>query len=54
MANRFLTRGISEFLDIVGSALAVSAATREHRRARDADLLRLGIDPVQFREIKRF
>ncbi|MBX9453070.1 MAG: hypothetical protein ACT6RL_08385 [Neoaquamicrobium sediminum] len=54
MSNRSLTRGISEFLDIVGSAFAVSAATREHRPARDADLLRLGIDPVRFRGIKRF
>lgn len=54
MSTRSLTRGIVEFLDIVGSAFAVSAATREHRPARDADLRRLGIDPVQFREIKRF
>lgn len=54
MSSRFLTRGITEFLDIVGSAIAVSAATREHRQARDADLRRLGIDPVQFRGIKRF
>lgn len=54
MATRHLTRGIMEFLDIVGSALAVSAATREHRPAREADLRRLGIDPVQFRDIERF
>ncbi len=54
MSNGFLTRGITEFLDIVGSAIAVSAATRDRRRAKDADLLRLGIDPVQFRGIKRF
>jgi hypothetical protein len=54
MSNRFLTRGITEFLDIVGSAIAVSTATRERRPARDADLRRLGIDPVQFRDIQRF
>ena len=54
MSNRSLTRGITEFLDVVGSALAVSAATRNHRQAKDADLMRLGIDPVQFRGIKRF
>ncbi len=54
MSTRHLTRGIAEFLDIVGSALAVSAATRERHPAREADLRRLGIDPVQFREIKRF
>lgn len=54
MSNRSLRRGITEFLDVVGSALAVSAATRNHRQAKDADLMRLGIDPVQFRGIKRF
>ena len=54
MSNRSLTRGIVEFLDIVGSAIAVSAATRERRPARDADLRRLGIDPARFREIERF
>jgi hypothetical protein len=53
MSNRF-TRGISEFFDIVGSAVAVSAATREGRQARSSDLQRLGIDPQRFREIKRF
>ena len=54
MSNGILTRGIIEFLDIVGSALAVSAATRDRRQARDADLLRLGIEPAQFRGIRRF
>ena len=54
MSTRSLTRGISEFLDIVGSAIAVSAAMREHRPANDAHLRHLGIDPVQFRGIKRF
>lgn len=53
MSSRF-TRGISEFFNIVGSAVAVSAATREGRRARTSDLQRLGIDPQRFREIKRF
>jgi hypothetical protein len=38
----------------VGSAIAVSSATRERRPARDADLRRLGIDPKQFRDIERF
>lgn len=54
MSSRFLTRGITEFLDLVGSAIAVSVATRERRRASDADLTRLGIDPAQFRDIRRF
>jgi len=43
-----------EFLDIVGSAIAVSSATRERRPAADADLRRLGISPDEFRKIKRF
>jgi len=47
-------RGISDFLDIVGSAVAVSAATREGRQARASDLQRLGIDPQRFREIRRY
>ena len=51
---RYMTRGITEFLDIVGSAFAVSAAVRERRQANDTDLRRLGLDPEQFRTIKRF
>ncbi|WP_170990194.1 hypothetical protein [Aquamicrobium sp. LC103] len=54
MSNGRLTRGITEFLGIVGSAIAVSAATRNRTPARDADLVRLGIEPARFREIKRF
>lgn len=49
-----LTRGITEFLDIVGSAFAVSAAVRERRQADDADIRRLGLNPEQFRAIGRF
>jgi len=54
MTHGILTRGITEFLDIVGSAIAVSSATRGNRQANEADLLRLGIDPAQFRGIRRF
>lgn len=54
MSSRYLTKGIIEFLEIVGSAVAVSSATRDRRPAKSADLQRLGIDPAQFREIGRF
>lgn len=54
MSARRFTNGFGEFLTLMGSAIAVSAATREHRHARDTDLQRLGIDPAQFRAIKRF
>lgn len=54
MARRHLTTEISDFFGIFRSAVAVSAATREARPARDADLQRLGIDPAQFRSIRRF
>lgn len=54
MSSRFFPKGISEFFGLVGSAIAVSSATREHRRAHDSDLKRLGIDPEQFHAIKRF
>ncbi|WP_163265100.1 hypothetical protein [Chelativorans alearense] len=51
-ARRFMT-GIGEFFDTVGSAIAVSAAVRDRRPARPADLARLGIDAEQFRQISR-
>lgn len=54
MSSRTLARGFSDFLEIVGSALAVSAATRQYRQPGDADLKRLGIDPGQFRGIRRY
>ena len=54
MRTRSLARGISDFFGIVGSAVAVSAATREGRQARTSDLERLGIDPQRFREITRY
>lgn len=54
MSNRFLTRGIVEFLDIVGSAFAAIAASRERRTAMDADRLRPGMEPVRLRGNERF
>ncbi|WP_336071697.1 hypothetical protein [Nitratireductor rhodophyticola] len=46
-ARRFVTE-IGEFFGVIESAVAVSAAVRNRRRAQDADLRRLGIDPEQF------
>lgn len=52
MRSRRVMGGISEFFDIMGSAIAVSSAVRNHRPARESDLKRLGIDPVRFGEIR--
>lgn len=49
--QRFMN-GIGEFIDTIGSAVAVSAAVRDRRPVRDADLVRLGIDPERFRQIR--
>lgn len=49
-----LKRGFGELFSIMGSAIAVSSATRSRQAPRDADLERLGIDPTQFRSIKHW
>ncbi len=54
MSSKSISRGFVEFLDAVGSALAVSAATRQYRQPTDADLKRLGINPAQFHGIRRY
>lgn len=53
MARGAFLKHIEAWMDLVGSAVAVSAATRDHRPVREADLRRLGIDPDQFRGIGR-
>ncbi|HRP79249.1 MAG TPA: hypothetical protein PL183_09135 [Aquamicrobium sp.] len=53
MSPRTFARGFSDFLDLAGSALAVSAAMHRYRQPSPADLKRLGIDPDQFRRIGR-
>jgi hypothetical protein len=45
-------KGIGSFLELVDSAIAVSSAVRDRRPTRDADLVRLGIDPKEFREVR--
>ena len=54
MSARSFTARFTAMLGIIGSAIAVSAAAREHRKPHDADLKRLGIDPDQFHRIRRY
>lgn len=53
MRVRRFVNGVGDFFDMVGSAIAVSAAVREHRPARSTDLKRLGLDPETFGRISR-
>ena len=52
MRSPSFIRRIGSFIDVMDSAIAVSNAVRGGRPARDADLIKLGIDPLRFREIK--
>lgn len=45
---------LGSFIDTVASAVAVSAAVRQHRTPRARDLNALGIDPVQFSKMGRY
>ena len=54
MSSRTLNKGFSAFIEVVGSVLAVSAATRQYKQPGDADLKRLGINPDQFHGIRRY
>ena len=54
MSKRSFGRGFNEFFSIMGSAIAVSSATRSRQAPRDADLQRLGIDPSQYRSIRQW
>lgn len=40
-------------ISILGAATAVAAAVEGHRRPKDRDLLSLGIDPANFRMMRR-
>lgn len=53
MRVRRFVNGVGDFFDMMGSAIAVSAAVRDHRPARPADLKRLGLDPEVFGRINR-
>lgn len=54
MKKHGFRHGFTEFFSIIGSAIAVSSATHSRRNPLDADLQRLGIDPAQFRSIRRW
>ncbi len=45
---------LGEVLSVMGDAIAAAAAVRQHRTPRAENLVKLGIDPEQFREIRRF
>ncbi|EKF44364.1 hypothetical protein [Nitratireductor indicus] len=49
---RSFMRGIGDFFGTFESAMAVSAAVRDRRRVKETDLMRLGIDPSQFYQIR--
>lgn len=54
MRRGHLVRGVGEFFETLGSAIAVSAAVRDRRPARASDLARLGIDAERFRQMSRY
>jgi len=51
MRTRNIINGIGRFFVVMDSAIAVSNAVRERRPVRDADLVKLGIDPERFRTV---
>ena len=54
MIGRRLMTELGDFFGVVESAVAVSAAVRDRRRANETDLKRLGIDPEQFYATRRY
>ena len=53
MSPRSTFSAIGGFVDMVGSAIAASAAVEGGRRPKAGDLRRLGIEPRQFYRIGR-
>lgn len=53
MSNNRKRSAFGQFMDIFGSAIAVSAAVEAGRKPRDRDLTILGIDARQFRNLGR-
>ena len=45
---------LGEVLSVMGDAIAAAASVRQSRQPQAEHLVRLGIDPEQFREIRRF
>jgi hypothetical protein len=54
MTKRSTFSAIGEFLDLFGSAVAVSNAVENRRQPASRDLRNLGIDPAEFRKMGRF
>ncbi|MGE0503721.1 MAG: hypothetical protein AB7I79_24185 [Rhizobiaceae bacterium] len=54
MSTRTKPSFLGEVLSVMGDAIAAAAAVRQGRTPRSENLVRLGIDPDQFREIRRF
>lgn len=44
---------LAGLIDVIGSAIAASAAVEGGRRPKAGDLTRLGIEPQQFYRIRR-
>lgn len=53
MRKRSVFSAVGGFMDIVGSAIAASAAVEGGRRPEAGNLRRLGIEPRQFYRIGR-
>jgi len=51
MSKRSTFSTIGSFIDMIGSAVAVSSAVESRRKPRARDLRNLGIDPERFRGI---
>ena len=51
MTRRTTLSALGDFIDVFGSAVAVSRALEAKKRPLDRDLVSLGIDPAQFRRI---
>ncbi len=54
MTKRSTFSAIGEFLEMFGSAVAVSSAVENRRQPASRDLRNLGIDPTEFRKLGGF
>jgi len=54
MSDNRKRSSFAEIISVMGDALAVAASVRQGRQPKAHNLLGLGIDPEQFRQIRRF
>lgn len=54
MGKRSTLSAVGGFFGTLGSAVAVSHAVESRRAPKASDLVALGIDPAQFKTIRRF